>query len=157
MKRLMIGLATTVLVSGGLGLVGLGEGTAQAIPIGAVNGAGRLPPVPGRDAGVGATARRLERVPDYYTDTQSNFVGGRSWPRKATEHVPHDAGVSASPVDAATLLPTVGHDLQRPGGVRRPVSREPTRVGPSPSNDVVGHQDMIRPATGTSDGPNRSV
>jgi hypothetical protein len=30
MKRLIVGLATSVLVSGGLGLAGLGAGTAQA-------------------------------------------------------------------------------------------------------------------------------
>ena len=36
MKRLIVGLATTVLVSGGLGLaaLGLGAGTAQALPDG---------------------------------------------------------------------------------------------------------------------------
>ena len=31
MKRLIVGLATSVLVSGGLGLAGLGAGTAQAL------------------------------------------------------------------------------------------------------------------------------
>jgi hypothetical protein len=89
MKRLMIGFATTVLVSGGLGLVGLGEGTAQAIPIGGGQWCpGDYPLYPDEMQGLAQLPGGLSVCQDYYTDTQSNFVAGDPGPGKPQNMFP---------------------------------------------------------------------
>jgi hypothetical protein len=95
---------------------------------------GPAAPPPGIDATACAAARGLECLPGLVLRPRWEWGRRRSRPGKAAEHVPAAADVSACTMDAARVLPSVGHDLQRPCGVRRPlISGQPTTTSSSPS------------------------
>jgi hypothetical protein len=100
MKRLIVGLATTVLVSGGLGLAGLGlvEGTAQAAPV--------FTQCPGDTAFTldPQDMQKLAELPGglsvcqrWYYDAEGNVVAGVPGPGKPPPSTPGDRGVPVPP------------------------------------------------------------
>jgi len=89
MERVILGSATTLLVSGGLGVAGLGAGTALAIPLGGGQWCPGDPPLyPQEMQQLAQLPGGLSVCQDYYTDTQSNFVAGDPGPGKPPNMFP---------------------------------------------------------------------